>query len=120
MWQYTRSTGTLTDSDGASYSGGYSGNGQGLNNPAMSDVQDVGPLPAGLYTIGVFADRPVVGEFAAPLDPDADNQMFGRSGFFMHGDNPAADHTASDGCIVLPRAVREAVAASGDIRLQVV
>jgi hypothetical protein len=36
--------------------------------------------------------------------------MFGRSGFFCHGDNPAENQTASDGCIVAARPIREIVA----------
>ncbi len=30
----------------------YSGHGLGLNNPAMQNVPDVGPLPQGTYVIG--------------------------------------------------------------------
>ena len=98
---------------------GYSGNGSGLNNPLATDEKGHGPLPVGWYTIGTPEDRPQsVGAFALPLTPDPENEMFDRSAFFCHGDNPQADHTASDGCIVAPRPVREIVAQHQ--RLQVI
>jgi hypothetical protein len=112
MWEYDRSTGLLYR-DGAQVGEGYAGNGAGRNDPSLSNVKDVGPLPAGTYVIGNFGDRPVVGAFAAPLTPLPTNEMFGRSGFFMHGDNPEANHSASDGCIVMSREVRQLVNASG-------
>jgi hypothetical protein len=46
--------------------------------------------------------------------------MFGRSGFFIHGDNQAMNHTASEGCIILPHAARIAIASSGDRGLRVI
>jgi hypothetical protein len=54
------------------------------------------------------------------LDPDTANQMFNRNGFLIHGDNTRADHSASDGCIVLNRTARDAIANSNDHCLQVV
>jgi hypothetical protein len=45
--------------------------------------------------------------------------MFGRSDFYIHGDNPALNYTASEGCIILARPIREQIAASGDNDLQV-
>ena len=121
MFTYERSSGIMRH-DGIAIGGpGYSGHGVGLNNPAMSDVKDVGPLPAGLYLICVFVDHPIVGQLAAELIPHSDNEMFGRSGFFIHGDNAAMDHTASDGCIILARGQRELIAAApaGDNVLEV-
>lgn len=32
--------------------------------------------------------------------------MHGRAGFYMHGDKVAAPGNASEGCIIMPRAVR--------------
>jgi hypothetical protein len=120
MWTYSQSTGNLTNPEGIVVGQGYSGNGADLNLPSADGVMDHGPIPAGMWEIGQFADRPVVGEFAAPLTPAPDTDTLGRSGFYCHGDNPQMDHTASDGCIVLPKALREAIAASGDTSLQVV
>ena len=52
------------------------------------------------------ADRPNDGRpIAFPLTPDSDNNMYGRSGFMIHGDN--AQNDASQGCIIMPRDVRE-------------
>ena len=70
-----------------------------------------GPLPVGLYEIGAPLDKPdSVGAFALPLLPDPTNDMLGRGSFYVHGDNPAANQTASDGCVVLARPFREVVA----------
>jgi hypothetical protein len=103
---------------------GYSGHGEGLNNPALCDVPDVGPLPCGAYTLDAPIEPPGhLGPLAFPLIPDAANEMHGRDGFYMHGDNAEMNHTASDGCIILPRVVRAAVAMllqSGPVRLTVV
>ena len=35
--------------------------------------------------------------------------MQGRSGFFIHGDNANMNHTASNGCIILGPAERQAI-----------
>jgi hypothetical protein len=99
----------------------YSGHGDGLNNPAMQAVRNVGPIPAGLWHIG----RPVtppnhLGPLAMPLTPEPGTDALGRDGFFIHGDNEAGNYTASDGCVVLPRAARWAVAESDDRTLLVV
>jgi hypothetical protein len=46
--------------------------------------------------------------------------MFGRSGFLMHGDNIRLPGTASEGCIILPRDLREAIWNSADHTLEVI
>ena len=50
------------------------------------------------------------------LEPDATNEMHGRDGFLIHGDNATND--ASEGCIIVPRATRDQLRA-GD-RLEVI
>lgn len=117
MWTYEQATGHLSH-DGELIGTGYAGHGVGRNHPEMESVASVGPLPCGVYTIGPAFTHPKTGPLTMRLFPDADNQMFGRSGFLMHGDNPT--HTASEGCIVIGRMVRQQVAASVDRRLQVV
>ncbi|HYE46677.1 MAG TPA: hypothetical protein VEA44_12995, partial [Caulobacter sp.] len=57
------------------------------------------------------ADEPV---------PDDVHEATGRSAFRIHGDSVRAPGTASKGCIILPRAVREAIWRSGDRDLEVV
>jgi hypothetical protein len=45
--------------------------------------------------------------------------MYGRSAFLIHGDNFQNDRSASSGCIILPRTVRETVWDRGDHLLTV-
>jgi len=94
---------------------GYSGQGVGLNNPAAQNQRDVGPLPQGDYTVGAPTRRR--GPLTLPLTPDPNNAMYGRSGFLIHGDNPAQNNTASDGCIVLPPACRAGIPAGETVRV---
>lgn len=89
----------------------YAGHPPHVNDASATNLHAQGPLPVGLYTIGAPEDHPEsVGAFALPLTPDPINTMFGRSGFFCHGDNPLGNQTASDGCIVTARQVRELIA----------
>ena len=101
MYNYHQASGIL-DHDGVVLLHCYAGHGVGLNNPAMQDQHDVGPLPEGHYTMAAYdrfsAHRRV--SRRSSLFPDTANQMFDRSGFRIHGDNAAANHTASDGCII--------------------
>jgi Protein of unknown function (DUF2778) len=125
-WTYQQSTGEirnaeqLTGTDPYVLGSGYSGFGEGKNNPAFQDVPSVGPIPQGRYLIRGAFDSPTHGPVAMPLVPDASNQMFGRSEFLIHGDSLAAPGSASKGCIILPRGVREAINASEDKLLVVV
>jgi hypothetical protein len=115
-WTYRQQTGALLHDD-AVVATGYSGAGPGKNNPADEAIPNVGPIPRGAYIIGTPKDSPHMGPEALPLTPDGHDAL-GRSGFFMHGDNEA--HTASTGCIIMPRQVRDQVAASPDRALEVV
>ena len=106
---YSQSTGEFKRGD-AVMAVGYSGNGAGLNNPAMQNVRMHGPLPQGAYTIQHPSVHLKLGPVAMELMPYSTNQMFLRGDFFLHGDNVQMNHTASDGCIILPHDVRTAVA----------
>lgn len=108
MYTYSQSTGELAQ-DGQHLATGYSGRDSGLNNPGAQQQVGVGPLPQGLYTIGPAYDNPHTGPITLNLEPDPANQMFGRSLFRIHGDTAAMNHTASDGCIILPKVVRLAI-----------
>lgn len=133
-WQYQQSTGTLFQ-DGTALCQGYSGHGEGENNPAMQNVRDVGPCPRGIYTlagpectatlalgqvcpacrgIGIHKHGP----FVLRLIPDPANEMHGRAGMLCHGDN--TNHTASEGCIIMPLWVRKLLAESEDKQLEVI
>ena len=95
----------------------YSGYQDGKNNPAMQDKQGVGPCPQGTYSIGFPQYVKVAGPhgpYVLPLTPDPANQMFGRSGFLIHGDSIDHPGFASFGCIIVPRNIREKIAISGD------
>jgi hypothetical protein len=88
---------------------GYSGSDTdgGKNNPHAQCVQDIGPIPRGLYTIG----SPFAGPspFSLRLTPSPTNEMCGRDGFLIHGDAISAPGTASHGCIILERPIRERI-----------
>ena len=86
---------------------GYAGRGIGRNQHIHQITPGVGPLPCGDYSIGEPVDHPRLGPLALPLRPHPYNKMFGRRGFFIHGDNEKND--ASHGCIILPRAARALV-----------
>ncbi len=117
LWLYVQSAGQLYRPDGSFCASGYSGRGDGLNNPAMQEIKDVGPLPTGLYALGTAETHPRLGPIAIPLQPDPLNAMYGRSEFWCHGDNAEANHTASEGCIVMPRLARIELARGGMMRV---
>ena len=109
-------------SEGALYLGelrvarGYSGRGEGRNNPAMEAVRGVGPIPAGRWRIGPPHLSARTGPHVMTLTPIG-HDAHGRSAFQIHGDNAAGD--ASSGCIVLPRWVRERISAMGLTTIEV-
>lgn len=120
MWTWIQSSGKLLNPAGELIAKGYSGKGEGKNNPEMQEVHEVGPIPVGEYTIGEPFHSATHGPFCLPLTPDSSNQMFGRSSFLIHGDSIQHPGEASKGCIILPRFVREAIHGSGERRLRVV
>jgi hypothetical protein len=117
-WTYSQGTGKLFDPTGAHVATGYSGKGIGKNNCDMQHVKNVGPIPRGTYTIASPYNSKKVGPFALPLKPDPKNVMHGRSAFLIHGDNSSG--TASEGCIILGRMMRDKIAYSTDRVLKVV
>ena len=119
-WTYVQKTGELLH-NGQHVDRGYSGHGDGLDNPEMQNAMGIGPIPCGSYRIGP-PHTPVdhIGPIALSLTPDPANEMFGRSAFFIHGDNAKGDHSASNGCIILGRPTREAINNSADKALVVV
>jgi hypothetical protein len=118
-WTYAQKTGELQQ-DGKPIAAGYSGAGEGKNNPAMQNVPDVGPIPQGEWTIaGPPANTADHGPYVLKLNPTAGTETFGRSGFLMHGDSKEHPGLASHGCVILPRPAREQVWISGDRELEV-
>lgn len=120
MWVYEQITGNLFEDGIELLSTGYSGSGEGKNNPEMQHVADVGPIPCGDYTIEQPIDTAEHGPFVLPLRAATANEMFGRSGFLIHGDSIASPGNASKGCIILSREIRETIWSSRVIALRVV
>jgi hypothetical protein len=119
-WKYAQQTGNLQQ-DGEHVATGYSGANAGKNNPEMETVHNVGPIPRGNWTIsGPPIDTQDHGPYVLALKPTANTNTFGRSGFLMHGESIESPGCASQGCVILPRAVREQVWKSGDRDLEVV
>ena len=118
-WLYDQDTGHMLRDDRV-IATGYSGAGDGKNNPEMEDVPNVGPIPLGKYLICGPRDTPTHGPYVLSLVPDAENEMHGRSAFLIHGDSVSKPGSASQGCIILPRHAREAIWESGDTNLEVI
>ena len=119
-WTYAQQTGALGNPAGAVIGNGYSGREAGLDNPAMQDVQDIGPIPVGTWSIGPAFTHALGGPVTMRLMPIAGTNTLGRDGFMTHGDtavhaaNPTPDNSASHGCVVLARNLRDQIAASDD------
>lgn len=119
QWLYVQTTGELFRPNGTLCGVGYSGRqGEARNNPAFQTVASTGPLPQGLYYLGAEVDHPMLGPCAIPLLPNPANKMFGRSHFWVHGDN--VQHDASEGCIIMARPIRNELGMDKDGILQVV
>ena len=121
-WYYDRRTGAIHWDDPATppcdfvlKGYGFSGKkGVWRNNPERQHEKGKGPIPAGRYRIG---NRRACKSDGTPLDnfpliPDPSNNMYGRSGFLIHGGNPEGD--PSQGCIIASKAIRDAIEQSGD------
>ena len=89
---------------------GYSGHPPYVNDPEAQAIKAGGPIPRGRYRVGAPFDHVRLGPvvfFLEPMDPAL---MFGRSGFFIHGDNAYGNRSASFGCIVMGRKTRDDLA----------
>jgi hypothetical protein len=124
-WVWDQSAGELRR-DGKLVSRGYSGKGRGRNNPALQGVAGIGPIPAGRWKIGTPYKSDSVGAYTLPLTAvdakpgDDIHQPTGRSAFRAHGDSIKSPGSASRGCLILPRNIRELMWRSGDRDLEVV
>lgn len=125
MWKWDQSAGELYR-NGSFVSRGYSGKGRGVNNPSLQGVAGVGPIPRGRWRMMNVYNSNNVGPFTITLWKLGDEMMddfdsaTGRGAFRIHGDSIRAPGTASKGCIILPRAIRERMWNSGDRDLEVV
>lgn len=121
-WVYESSTGNLLYSDGRSMSGtligkGYSGKKGFKNNVLYEQVRNVGPIPPGMYMIGLSYPSRTKGPMTMNLTPFGHNAL-GRTLFRIHGNNTKND--ASEGCIILTPDIRKKIAESSDRVLIVV
>ncbi|RSZ61123.1 DUF2778 domain-containing protein [Massilia atriviolacea] len=111
----------LVGKDGMSYqfgreNAGYAGTPLYKNNPDADHIRNGGPLPEGRYMIGDVTNHK--GPSSIALRPSAENDMHGRSDFLIHGDNGLG--TASEGCIILPRDMRDGIVNSNVKEIRVV
>ena len=86
---------------------GYSGFREYRNNAAFEARKSLGPLPRGRWLLGQAIAHPRLGPVCLPLQWESGPSVFGRSGFYIHGDNVQRDYSASTGCIVLGRDERQ-------------
>jgi len=114
-WIYEQRTGIMTGPNGEEFQG-YSGAPGFVNNPDAETRRGEGPIPRGHWTIDLRPYHGAVGPFSLRLAPDGHN-AHGRTDFVIHGDRIGNPGTASEGCIILPRAAREAIQRSGESRL---
>jgi hypothetical protein len=124
MWTWDQSAGELRR-DGAFVGKGYSGNGRGKNNPSLQAAKGVGPIPRGKWKLTSVYDSKNTGPYTVVVQAqdgtvDDVHQPTGRSAFRIHGDSVKNPGTASHGCIILPRILRERMWKSGDHLLEVV
>lgn len=100
-WIYHRSTGSLfRNGMVVSEASCYSGAPGHINDARSEAVVGKGPIPIGVYWCLAPRRHPTLGPVAIPLDPAGSNEMFGRSGFYIHGDNVKQDRSASQGCVI--------------------
>lgn len=119
MWTYHITSGEMLDKNGKRVATGYSGKGDHKNKVTDTNIVGEGPLPIGLYSIGQPRTSPKTGQYAMDLTPHKENEMFGRAAFQIHGDSLRAPGTASSGCIIMPRLIRELIWNSGDHEIEV-
>lgn len=118
-WVWDQSAGTMSR-NGTLVSKGYSGFRANANKPEFQAARGLGPIPRGKWRMTAVTDSPNTGPFTIVLEPEPGTDTLGRSAFRIHGDNARGDRSASHGCIILPRAVREQIWRSGDRELVVV
>ena len=126
-WKYSQKSHTLWHNGEVVSTVGYSGSGPGKNNPEMEKLRNIGPIPAGKWTISdKFRNtydkktNEVTRRNVLDLTFQGVKTPHDRNGFLIHGDNKKNNESASEGCIILPLEVRRLIQASGDYELEVV
>lgn len=111
QWKYSQSTGEIRFNI-AKIATGYAGRGHAKNQPAMEHLRSLGPIPRGEYEIQAPRASARTGPYVLPLIPVGHNAL-GRTDFQIHGDSRSNPGSASSGCIILPRRIREKIWNSG-------
>lgn len=111
---YEQKTGKLYRLVSVGYSGHDDGDGipepgEGKNDPTQEATKNVGPLPHGWWTFGPAFTHPTKGPVVHALSPDPATDVHGRDHFLLHGDSVKTPGAGSEGCLIFPRDVREAV-----------
>lgn len=89
---------------------GYSGARGHINHIPSVSIRSKGPVPPGTWYLA-RAPWSRRGPQVISLTPDVATQTYGRTAFLIHGDNKRQNQTASAGCIIMPRHVRDVIAA---------
>lgn len=120
MWSYSQTTGKMLR-DGADFATGYSGIGEGLNNPNMQQTPNIGPIPRGLWTIGPSYKHPELGSLCMNLYPHTQTETFGRTVFRIHADSIEnyGKKVASHGCLIFNKPERQKISDSQDRTLEI-
>ncbi len=122
-WEYSQSSGDITNPQGQGIGQGYAGNGSGLNNPSQQGTPDSGPIPQGYYAIGPQQNNVTGNGVDLPnsmrLTPDSGTNTFGRGGFLIHGANNYIEENESEGCIVACPGIRNQIGNSNNDTLRV-
>jgi len=92
----------------------YSGFGEAKNDPSKQQLAGLGPIPQGVYWIGAEREDSDCGPVVLPLTPLRGTETFQRGSFEIHGDSKEHPGSASHGCIILPRKLREQIADGHD------
>lgn len=117
---YSIMKGQLSLDSGVLVGTGYSGYGVHKNNPNSCKLKNLGPIPCGKYSIVNAPGDKRLGKMLLKLQPYAANQMYGRSGFYIHGEDSNPLTEDSHGCIVMSYSVRLFLNAASDRILTVI
>ena len=83
---------------------------QGMNNPDMCHLHNIGPLPLGKWKFGTWGTYGDLGQHACPLT-QVEGETYGRSAIFCHGPGGADPVNSSKGCLCMPHDARIALEA---------
>jgi hypothetical protein len=127
MLKYEVLTGQLFDAAGKLLGTGYSGKDPYKNDPSAEGMEGAGPIPRGNWKlVSLELTTPLHGPYVIVLEPDADTRgrviSHGRdpSSFRIHGDSLKTPGSASEGCLIIGRPIREQIWTGTDHDLEVV